>query len=144
MLRAPFTLTRRIQILWNKLGFHPSHILGGMPTDEILKESGHDREQALSTIGSGLGLGTSREGFHAGWGWLVFALACPPFAPRRLVPGEPGHGTLTCPLLHLLLSAHPSLRPSRDSHGSVTCHSYGCGVNFATSPSVADMANAKA
>jgi hypothetical protein len=59
------------QILWNKLGFHPSHILGGMPTDEILKESGHDREQALATIGTGLGLGTSRSGFHSGWGWLV-------------------------------------------------------------------------
>lgn len=26
----------------------------------------------------------------------------------------------------------------------LTCHSYGCGVNYATSPSVAEMANAKA
>jgi hypothetical protein len=26
-----------------------------MPTDEILKESGDDRKQALATIGSGLG-----------------------------------------------------------------------------------------
>lgn len=48
-------ISTHVQILWNKLGFHPSHILGGQPTDEILKESGHDREQALATIGSGLG-----------------------------------------------------------------------------------------
>jgi hypothetical protein len=30
-------------------------LVGGMPTDEILKESGDDRKQALATIGSGLG-----------------------------------------------------------------------------------------
>lgn len=52
--RATYNHTM-LSMLWNKLGFHPSHILGGMPTDEILKEHGGDREQALATIGSGLG-----------------------------------------------------------------------------------------
>ena len=109
-----------------------------MPTDEILKEGDSGRAAALASIGDGLGppvggvrdvcgvrgvrargvpaggtrseqlnrsllspgLGTSRSGFHSGWGW--------------------------------------------DSHGSVTCHSYGCGVNYATGTSVAEMVNAKA
>jgi hypothetical protein len=120
-----------------------------MPTDEILKTKGSAREDALASIGSGIGAQNLPP--PTLWRDLVARSRGPPpacAARGNSVAVQHQRWSLTC-----ASAANAGLGTSRegfhsgwgwDSHGSVTCHSYGCGVNYATSPSVAEMANAKA
>lgn len=121
-----------------------------MPTDEILKAKGSAREDALASIGSGLGAQNMHPPLLFGAIWLRDHGAYRQHVLHAAIPLQLQHQrwSLTC-----ASAANAGLGTSRegfhsgwgwDSHGSVTCHSYGCGVNYATSPSVAEMANAKA
>ena len=66
-----------------QLGFHPSHILGGMPTDEIMHTDSHDRAQALASIGDGLGFSPP-----------LLPSGCLPLRMRSMSILEEGPGTL--------------------------------------------------